>query len=217
MRIDGNIKQEHILEAAIKRFSYFGVNKTTMTEIAEDLAISKPSLFYYFQDKNSLIAAVVEKIMNEFLDEFKAAVEETSCVEQGLLTLVEMKRAYFKKYFLLALQGEAIDINKLPPVLPEIYQKGRKRNQELICGLFRKGIEQNMIAPIDAKRVSELFLETLAALEYCMRARKSIPEMTDIDEMFDKQREVVIMILNGLKSNNRNISGDTKAETNTKN
>src|SRR5688500_9200766 len=140
MKVDGNIKQEHILEAAIRRFSYFGVNKTTMTEIAEDLAISKPSLFYYFQDKNCLIAAVAEKVMNEFLDEFKAAIEQASSVEQALLTLVEIKRAYFKKYFLLALQGEAID-NKLPTVLPEVYQKGRQRNQELICGLFRKGIE----------------------------------------------------------------------------
>src|SRR5688500_17105953 len=134
MKVDGNIKQEHIIEAAVKRFSYFGVNKTTMTEIAEDLAISKPSLFYYFQDKNSLIAAVAEKIINEFLDEFKTVVERASSVEQGLLSLVEMKRAFFKKYFLLALQGETIDMNKLSPVLPEIYLKGRERNEELISG-----------------------------------------------------------------------------------
>ena len=68
MKVDGNIKLDHILEAAIKRFSHFGVNKTTMTEIADDLAISKPALFYYFQDKNSLIAAVAEKLRDEFLD-----------------------------------------------------------------------------------------------------------------------------------------------------
>ena len=199
----GNVRQEHILEAAVKRFSYFGVNKTTLTEIAEDLAISKPLLFYYFQDKQRLIAAVAEKIINEFLDEFKSVVDQASSVEQGLLSLVEMKRAFFKKYFLLALQGETIDINKLSPLLPEIYLKARERNQEMISGLLAKGIKEKIIAPVDEKRASQLILETLVAFECCVRARKSIPEMKDMDEMFDKQREIVMMILNGLKASDR--------------
>ncbi|MGI8637960.1 MAG: TetR/AcrR family transcriptional regulator, partial [Segetibacter sp.] len=39
-------KRDVIIQAAQKRFSHFGVDKTTMNEIADDLSISKASLYY---------------------------------------------------------------------------------------------------------------------------------------------------------------------------
>ena len=36
MKAVSNIKQDQISEVAIKRFSYYGINKTTLTEIAEN-------------------------------------------------------------------------------------------------------------------------------------------------------------------------------------
>lgn len=51
-------KRELIIEGAIKRFIHYGINKTTMNEIAEDMSVSKPSLYYYFPDKTSLILGV---------------------------------------------------------------------------------------------------------------------------------------------------------------
>ena len=56
-------KREAIIEAAKKRFSHFGVGKTTMNEIADDLSISKASLYYYFPDKLNLYAAVLQTII----------------------------------------------------------------------------------------------------------------------------------------------------------
>ncbi len=38
-------KRDVIIEGAIKRFIHYGINKTTMNEIAEDLSVSKPSLY----------------------------------------------------------------------------------------------------------------------------------------------------------------------------
>jgi TetR/AcrR family transcriptional repressor of mexJK operon len=200
MKLEGSLKQEHILDAAIRRFSYFGVNKTTLTEIAEDLGISKTLLFYYFPDKNNLIAAVAAKIIDEFVKDLEKVVESTSTVEEGFIGLVELKRAYFKKYFLLAIQGENIDIRKISSSLPQIYLEARGKNESLISRMLKKGVEEKLLRPMDVERASHLFMETLSAFEFCIRARKSVPEMKDIDELFDKQKEVVMMILNGLKS-----------------
>ena len=55
-------KQENIIQAAIKRFAHFGVSKTTMSEIAADLSLSKASLYYYFPDKLNLYAEVLRSI-----------------------------------------------------------------------------------------------------------------------------------------------------------
>ena len=59
-------KRNNILEIAQKRFGMYGLAKTTMQEIANDLGMSKGSLYYYFPDKERLYAAVLEKEQNVF-------------------------------------------------------------------------------------------------------------------------------------------------------
>ncbi len=61
-------KKEQIIEGAIKRFTHYGISKTTMNEIAEDLSVSKPSLYYYFPDKGSLVLGVISKIFSDYFD-----------------------------------------------------------------------------------------------------------------------------------------------------
>ena len=50
-------KIDQIIESAQKRFGIFGLMKTTMREIAEDLNMSKGLLYYYFPDKEHLYKA----------------------------------------------------------------------------------------------------------------------------------------------------------------
>src|SRR4051812_1496128 len=119
MKAVGSIKHEHIVEAAIKRFSHFGINKTTLSEIADDTGISKTSLFYYFQDKLSLLEAVGRKMVDELLGELKAALASDKSVDEGLLRFIDVKRKFYKKYLLLAVQSESLEMNKISPSLPE--------------------------------------------------------------------------------------------------
>src|SRR4051812_21091433 len=65
-------KREAIIRAAQKRFAHFGVSKTTMTEIADDVAMSKASLYYYFPDKLSLYASVIQDIIESEDNEVKS-------------------------------------------------------------------------------------------------------------------------------------------------
>ncbi|WP_262496286.1 TetR/AcrR family transcriptional regulator [Daejeonella oryzae] len=46
------------MRCAIKRFCHFGISKTSMAEIAEDLSMSKTAMYYYFPDKQNIILAV---------------------------------------------------------------------------------------------------------------------------------------------------------------
>ena len=198
MKTEAQIKQEHILEAAIKRFSHFGIHKTTLTDIADDLAISKPALFYYFHDKNSLVHAVAEKIINEFLSGYEQGIINAATPHEALLSLIEVKRRYFKKYFLLAIQGDGAEISRISPEIPGMYEQGRQKAAAMIAAVLEKGISQKVFRPMNTEQTSLLLLETLSAFEQCIRTRKSVPDMKDIDELFDKQKEVLTMIINGL-------------------
>ena len=54
-------KRQRILEAARKRFRYYGVRKTTMQEIARDAGVAVGTLYLYFKNKDDLLVAGTEE------------------------------------------------------------------------------------------------------------------------------------------------------------
>jgi AcrR family transcriptional regulator len=54
-------KRQRILEAARRRFRYYGVRKTTMNEIARDAGVAVGTLYLYFKDKDDLLVACTDE------------------------------------------------------------------------------------------------------------------------------------------------------------
>ena len=59
MKNDENTK-EKIIEVAIECFGELGYNGTSMRLIAEKCGVSKPTIYYYFPDKERLFTGIVE-------------------------------------------------------------------------------------------------------------------------------------------------------------
>jgi len=57
-------KRQRILEAARKRFRYYGVRKTTMQEIARDASVAVGTLYLYFKDKDDLLVACTDEYVS---------------------------------------------------------------------------------------------------------------------------------------------------------
>jgi AcrR family transcriptional regulator len=60
-----------IIQAAVKRFTKHGINKTTLDEIARDLRIGKATIYHYFQSKEELYYATIELRTEEYLEEIR--------------------------------------------------------------------------------------------------------------------------------------------------
>src|SRR5690606_41086818 len=99
MEIDN--RKEQIIKAAITRFAHFGVAKTTMNEIAEDSSISKGNIYYYFTDKNALIAEVIKELLNEFEIALNKRLENWSSTLESILQVQNTKNEFFEKYYML--------------------------------------------------------------------------------------------------------------------
>jgi len=54
-------KQELILEEAARLFVEKGVHETSLSEVAEIFAISKPALYHYANSKDTMIALILER------------------------------------------------------------------------------------------------------------------------------------------------------------
>lgn len=63
-----NDRKIQIIKAADKRFARHGFHKTNMDEIARDIRIGKPTLYYYFESKDALYIEVIKWEFENYLE-----------------------------------------------------------------------------------------------------------------------------------------------------
>ncbi len=65
-------KEERILEAALEVFSALGFRGATVDQIAEVAGMSKPNLLYYFRTKDAMHRALIDRVLDTWLDPLRA-------------------------------------------------------------------------------------------------------------------------------------------------
>lgn len=70
-------KRQHIIEAATQVIARKGVEKTSLTDIAEAAGISKGSLYYYYATKNDLIFDITETHINQISNNLFDIIENS--------------------------------------------------------------------------------------------------------------------------------------------
>lgn len=63
--------RELIINAAEKRFSQYGFNKTTMAEIAKDCGMSASNLYRFFKDKNDILVEMTVRCLRGIQDSLR--------------------------------------------------------------------------------------------------------------------------------------------------
>jgi AcrR family transcriptional regulator len=152
-----------IIEAAQQRFGVFGVEKTSMREIAGDLKMSKASLYYYFPDKESLYRAVIEKEQEEFIQLISGLIERTEDPEVLLMEYSKTRLSYFRTLLNLSrLRLEAY--SELKPVFRETIKVFREKDKEIVIWILNKGIKAGIFSIKDTDNLASLFLDLLKGL-----------------------------------------------------
>ena len=85
-------RRNDIVEAAEKKFFEKGFDGVSMDEIARELELSKPTLYLYFKNKESLFLAVVMRGVVILRDRFRSAVERET-------TGLAKARGYINEFF----------------------------------------------------------------------------------------------------------------------
>ena len=194
-------KVQIIIEASQKRFGLFGVEKTSMREIADDLKLSKASLYYYFPDKESLYKAVVEKEQKEFIDKITERILSIVEPEQLLREYCISRLSYFRTLLNLSrLRLEAY--SDLKPVFRETIQIFKEKEKEIIKKIFNKGIASGIFYINDADQTASLFLDLLKGLRVTVINEKEtmVIEQNEYDLLLEKTIAFANLFIKGLKN-----------------
>ena len=136
-----------ILSAGLDVFSQFGFRGTTLDQIADAAGLSKPNLLYYFPSKEAIHTALLERLLETWLDPLKALdgggdpIKEIMAYAQRKLV---MSRDYPRESRLFA-----NEILKGAPRIEGILQADLKSLVDENAGIIKAWANDGKIADID--------------------------------------------------------------------
>ncbi len=195
-----DVKKEKILEAAHQRFLHYGYSKTTMNEIAGDLAMSKALLYYYFPDKSQLYIAVMQRISCDYLQNLSSKVNTFNNLQEAFEFQINTQHEFilnnynFFDFFRLNEQN-------LPDMIWEIVSQVHQSERDLLVTAIKTEATKGKIKPVtNPNEIVELLLDALHGVRGNTLSYKKtmFPNREHLDEIRKKRLLLSEIFINGL-------------------
>jgi AcrR family transcriptional regulator len=96
------VQRDRILEVAQEHFGRFGYKRAVIDNIVREVGIAKGTFYLHFESKEQLFLELVNRLRQEALDKFLAAMGKETTVAGKLRTMIRMSLDAFDEYPLLA-------------------------------------------------------------------------------------------------------------------
>jgi TetR/AcrR family transcriptional regulator, cholesterol catabolism regulator len=152
-RSNGSIsRREEIVKAAANTFAAKGYLATTLDEIAKEIGVSKPALYYHIKNKEEILREIIGRIM-EPMEEVarvgKSDLGPKERVEMMIYLLVKFA-VERKEITLIALEQSRI----LPKRSQDALRRRQKEVEKVLQETLKEGKQQGVFAIDDVKMAS---------------------------------------------------------------
>ena len=157
-----DLKLNNILEQSKKLFLKFGIKSLTMDDIANELKVSKKTLYQFVSDKQDLVQRVMEKYCSEdkiMVEEIKKQAE--NAIEESLLITKHVKQKFATIH-----PSIHYDLEKY---YPEAYLKMKEHQGHFVYDTMRENIEKGKVEgyyreDISAEIIARAYVNTVYAM-----------------------------------------------------
>ncbi len=193
-------REDLIIEAAGKRFAYYGFSKVTMEEIAADIGLGKASLYYYFPTKEHLFEAVVRREVGQFFADIEESLKKNIPASDMLRHYAGKRIEHFRTLANLRILGFQQPHEMRTSIL-DLHREFKEREIIILQKILLRGRDAGEFEAADPQQTAEAVMQML----YGPRAwlAKKIDKELD-EETYSRLKEstgiIVEIILNGIKS-----------------
>jgi len=156
-------KLNRITEAAQRRFGVYGLEKTSMREIASDLGISKASLYYYFPDKEHLYIHVVDKEHDEFIKNLRRNMEQSEFPDEMIRNFVKTRMELFRTFLNLS-RFKMSTIREFKSLMNDSWIRSKTKEIQIMSDVLKQGMENGSFKEDHPDELAELFIDILRGL-----------------------------------------------------
>ncbi|MBW1795527.1 MAG: TetR/AcrR family transcriptional regulator [Deltaproteobacteria bacterium] len=136
-------KAESILDTAKKMFGRYGLQKTTLDEIARMARVAKATIYNYFGSKDRVYLEVLRRETNEIVEKISSSVDQQVLPGDKLVAFARAKFRYMRQAInILNLDREGAE--KLLPGAESIRNELFQREVNIICSILKEGVEKGV-------------------------------------------------------------------------
>jgi TetR/AcrR family transcriptional regulator, cholesterol catabolism regulator len=133
--------QERIIGEAGRLFAMYGIKSVTMDTLAEDMGISKRTIYESFKDKDTLLNDVIVYFQEQQHQIANDIISNSDNVVTALFQLVKGMISVMKQVNPLLFQ----DMKKYHShIFKKLIEKGDIRDHSMTCNILNQGIEQGI-------------------------------------------------------------------------
>ncbi len=157
-------KKEKALEVAREYFHKYGYRKASLSDLIEEIGISKPTFYNYFKNKEELFYAVMLATYNEFHYEYSQREKKAANALEKLQTYIETFAWFLDRF----------------PIYRDLYKPGNdlmakwsqsrysrdffSEGVESVASIIEEGVQEGIFsADLDIQKYSLLIYYTLLA------------------------------------------------------
>jgi AcrR family transcriptional regulator len=155
------VRRNEILDVALQLVYTKGYEQMTIQDILDDLQISKGAFYHYFDSKQALLEALIERMLEQGIQLILPIVQDPHLpalekLQSYFATIVRWRTAQ-KTFFLSLLRVWYTDDNAI------VRQKMRstiviKRITSLLTGIIRQGIQEGVFTTSYPDQVGEVIV-----------------------------------------------------------
>ena len=154
-------KLESILDAAGNMFGRYGIQKTSLHEIAQMARVAKATIYNYFGSKDQVYLEVLNREVNDVIEKITVAVEQATSPADKLRVFLHAKFHHMKEAInILNLGREGID--KLLPKTGNIRKRLFSKEVKVLHSILEGGVREGIFY------ISNIML-TAQAIGYALR------------------------------------------------
>lgn len=179
-----------ILEAFMKLVSRFGVDKTTMQDVAKEAGISVGVIYKDFENKEALIDAYIKNLIYRVVNEYKLVAQRDKPADQLLHDFIVES---FKTVNRISENDHGFQQLLSSRFTWDFFQKSHNYGEQLDQGanqwlesIMIRGIEDGLFEIDDPKTVARLFLNAFHL--YTMKlvlGKKNLQELIpEVEQMY---------------------------------
>jgi len=204
-------KERLILDAARKRFAYYGFSKVTMDEIAADCGMAKASLYYYYPNKEQLFERVVTEEQRHFIDDVEGVIGQEIPASRKLCAYVERRFELFRELINLSSLGVQ-NFHEVKVQFSHLFRNFETRELKLLQQILLSGTGAGEFSVPNPQRTARLLLHVLQGLRLRALHDGQEPGARTYNALREEMASCVEHFLNGIRTQPSSNNGTTHHE-----
>ena len=192
--------KERIGQAAMECFERYGLEKTTLEDIAKTVGLNKTSLYYYYKNKEDIFIEVAIREGQSFIDTLQKSTLKKKGVENQISFYLESRLNYYTN----VLNMNRVSVKSLDKILPrffELYDAMMVQEKAFLTKLLTQAIAHEKLDLTDPENIASVLINFANALKHSTEQQAILKRQVEIDyaQSLRDTKFLVGLIFRGLK------------------